>query len=330
MTGKREIGMEERDGHPAADGVESFADALARHGLSLVRDRVSTLQVNTGYLCNLRCRHCHLEAGPGRPETMTRPTMDAVAAFARRFPFRTIDITGGSPELVPGLPGLVERLSDRAPRLLLRTNLTALDAPGGRALLDLCIARKVTLVASLPSTDPFRVDFQRGAGVAEASIAVLRRLNAAGYGVEGSGLVLDLVCSPVDASLPLPQERTENLFRRELFRKHGIAFTGLYSFANVPLGRFRQWLLDSGNYGPYMNILSENFNPRAVPGLMCRTLLSVSWDGFLYDCDFNLAAGRFPGSGKVHVSEVRALPPPGAPIAVGDYCYACAAGSGFT
>ncbi len=330
MTGKRETGMEGRDGRPPSEGVEPFADALARRGLSLVRDGVRTLQVNTGCVCNLHCRHCHLEAGPERSERMARGTMEALVSFARRFPFETIDVTGGSPELVPGLPGLVERLSGLTPRLLLRTNLTALESPGGRALLDLCIGRKVTLVASLPSAVPSRVDLQRGPGVAAAAIAMLRGLNAAGYGVEGSGLALDLVCNPVDASLPLSQERTESLFRRDLLREWGIVFTNLYSFANVPLGRFRRWLLDSGNYGPYMKALSESFNPGSITGLMCRTLLSVSWDGFLHDCDFNLAAGRFLGDRKMHVAEVRELPPPGTPIAVGDYCDACTAGSGFT
>jgi len=311
-------------------GVGPFAVALERHGLSLVRGEITTLQVNTGYLCNLRCRHCHLEAGPGRKEIMSRETMEAVISFARRFPFRVIDITGGAPELVPDLPFLVEGLATLAPRLMLRTNLSALNGAARESLLALCVARRVVLVASFPSTNPSQADAQRGAGVTEAGIAVLKKLNAAGYGVEGTGLELDLVVNPVGAFLPVSQESAERKFRHDLLRKWGVAFNRLHMFANVPLGRFRSWLLETGNYERYVKTLLEAFNPPAVEGLMCRTLLSVSWDGFLYDCDFNLAIGRPHGDRKVHVSEIRELPPPGASIAIGDYCYACTAGSGFT
>jgi len=311
-------------------GVEPFAAALERRGLSLVRGEITTLQVNTGYLCNLRCRHCHLEAGPERREIMSRQTMEAVASFARRFPFQVLDITGGAPELVPDLPFLLERLAPLAPRLMLRTNLSALDGVARESLLALCIACRVVLVASFPSTNPSQADAQRGAGAMETGIAMLKKLNAAGYGVEGSGLELDLVSNPVGAFLPASQESAERKFRQDLLRKWGIAFNHLYTFANVPLGRFREGLLRTGNYERYMKKLTDAFNPSAVEGLMCRTLLSVSWDGFLYDCDFNLAAGRPNGDRRIHVSDVRELPAPGVPIAVGDYCYACTAGTGFT
>jgi len=311
-------------------GVEPFADILVRHRLSLVRDRVHTLQVNTGYLCNLRCRHCHLEAGPGRKEIMSRETMEAVVSFARRFPFQVIDLTGGAPEMVPDLPFLIEGLAPFAPRLMLRTNLSALSDSARESLLALCVVHRVVLVASFPSTNPSEADTQRGAGVTDAAIAVLKKLNAAGYGVEGTGLELDLVSNPVGAFLPASRESAEREFRHELLRKWGIAFNHLYTFANVPLGRFRTGLLQTENYERYVKILVEAFNPAAVEGLMCRTLLSVSWDGFLYDCDFNLAVDRSAGGRKVHVSDVRELPPFGAPIATGEYCYACTAGSGFT
>jgi radical SAM/Cys-rich protein len=310
--------------------VEPFADILVRHGLSLVRDRVHTLQVNTGYLCNLRCRHCHLEAGPGRKEIMSRETMAAIVSFARRFPFQVIDITGGAPELVPDLPFLVDGLAPLAPRLMLRTNLSAVSGAARESLLALCVAHRVVLVASFPSTNPSQADAQRGAGATETAIAVLKRLNTAGYGVEGTGLELDLVSNPVDAVLPVSQESAERKFRHDLLKKWGVAFNHLYTFANVPLGRFQTWLRRTGNYERYVKTVVEAFNPSAIEGLMCRTLLSVSWDGILYDCDFNLAVGRSNGDRKVHVSDVRELPPPGAPIATGDYCYACTAGSGFT
>ncbi|MCL5883958.1 MAG: arsenosugar biosynthesis radical SAM protein ArsS [Deltaproteobacteria bacterium] len=330
MAGKREIvsGIGTDPGDKAA--IEPFAAVLERHGLSLVRGGTNVLQINTGLLCNLRCRHCHLEAEPGRKEFMSRATMEAVIAFARRNAFQVIDITGGAPELVPGLPFLIEGLAPLAPRLLLRPNLSALAAKARNALLDLCVAGRVVLIASFPSTNPSQTNSQRGAGVAEAGIDMLKKLNAAGYGVEGTGLELNLVSNPVGAFLPAPQAPAEKKFKRDLMRKWGIAFNNLYTFANVPLGRFRTWLVDSGNYERYLKALAEGFNPCTVEALMCRTLLSVSWDGTLYDCDFNLAAGRFLAGRRTHVSDAGGMPPPGSPIAVGDYCYACTAGSGFT
>lgn len=307
-----------------------FAATLEKHGLSLVRGEARALQINTGLLCDRRCRHCHLEAGPDRREVMSRETMAAVIAFAERFPFRAVDITGGAPELVPDLPFLIEGLVPRTARLMLRSNLTALAAPAREEILSLCVSRRVVLIASFPSTNPAQADAQRGAGFTEGGITAIRNLNAAGYGVEGSGLELHLVSNPVGAFLPAPQAQAEGKFRRDLLRKWGIAFDELYTFANVPLGRFRSWLAESGNFDRYMRTLRDGFNPCTVEGLMCRTQLSVSWDGHLYDCDFNLAVGRHQGERKSHVSEIRDLPSPGSPIAAGDYCYACTAGSGFT
>jgi radical SAM/Cys-rich protein len=330
ITGEREISPGIGTGVREAAGVEPFADTLARHGLSLARDRVLTLQVNTGYLCNLRCRHCHLEAGPDREEIMSRKTMEEIVSFARRFQVQVLDITGGAPELVPDLPFLIEGLAPLAPRLMLRTNLSAMAGAARESLLALCAAHRVVLVASFPSTNPSQADAQRGAGATETAVAVLKRLNAAGYGVEGTGLELDLVSNPVGAFLPVSQEAAERKFRADLLRKWGVAFNHQYTFANVPLGRFRTWLLQTGNYERYLKMLAENFNPSAVGRLMCRTLLSVSWDGFLYDCDFNLAAGRSTEDRRVHVSDLHELPASGAPIAIGEYCYACTAGAGFT
>ena len=330
MKEKTESGL---PGGPLSErrvAIEPFAATLERHGLSLVRGEAKNLQINTGLLCDRRCRHCHLEAGPDRHEVMSRETMSAVIAFAERFRFQVIDITGGAPELVPDLPFFVEGLAPLTPRVMLRTNLTALAAPDREGLLSLCISRRVVLIASFPSTNASQTDAQRGSGFADEGIAALRKLNAAGYGVEGSGLELDLVSNPVGAFLPATQAQAEPKFRGDLLRKWGVEFSRLYTFGNVPLGRFRQWLADSGNYDRYLRTLSNGFNPRTVEGLMCRTQLSVSWDGHLYDCDFNLATGRFLEERKTHISEIRRLPSPGTPIAVGDYCYACTAGSGFT
>lgn len=326
MTGKRNQAGAAGNASP----VRPFSETLERHGLSLARGTLQALQINTGYLCNLACRHCHLEAGPDRKEVMGRETMEAVIDFARRFPFPMIDITGGAPEMVPDLPYLIEGLSPLTPRLLLRSNLSALSHPRREELLSLCVSRRVVLVASFPSTNLAQTDSQRGRGAGETGIAMLRRLNDLGYGKEGTGLELDLVSNPTGAFLPPTQERAERRFKAEMLRKWGVSFNRLYTFANVPMGRFRRWLAASGNLDAYLSSLAEGFNPCTVEGLMCRTQLSVSWDGYLYDCDFNLAAGRFLGGRRVHVSELRALPPPGSSIVVGEYCYACTAGSGFT
>jgi radical SAM/Cys-rich protein len=188
----------------------------------------------------------------------------------------------------------------------------------------------VVIVASLPSTNEAQADSQRGRGIFQTSLDTLRKLNAMGYGQDGTGLELDLVSNPTGAFLPTPQGQTEQRFREILTKKWGIVFNHLYSFANAPLGRFRQWLLQSENLESYLQRLASSFNPCAVEGLMCRTLVSVSWDGILYDCDFNLARDLPMGGRRTHVSHMEGPPEPGSPIAVGDHCYTCTAGAGFT
>jgi radical SAM/Cys-rich protein len=254
--------------------------------------------------------------------------MAAVAAFARRGGFPAIDITGGAPELVPGIEGFLEQLAPLAPRVLFRANLTALaERP---ALVALLARLHVAIVASFPSLSASETDNQRGDGVFETSIGTLRMLNAAGFGRAGSGLELDLVSNPAGAFLPPGQAPAEALFHRELAMTREITFNHLYTFANVPLGRFRSWLTSSGNLEAYLRLLAESFNPCSLGGLMCRNLIAVSWDGVLYDCDFNLALALPLGGVRRRVSLVESAPPPGTAIATGDHCYACTAGSGFT
>ncbi|MDA8164625.1 MAG: arsenosugar biosynthesis radical SAM protein ArsS [Desulfobacteraceae bacterium] len=310
--------------------VQPFAERLAGHGLELRRGTAQTLQVNVGLTCNQACRHCHLAAGPGRSESMDRATMAQVAAFAARSRFRCIDITGGAPELNPDLEWFLAALAPLAPRLMLRSNLTALAARPHEELLALCRRHRVAIVTSLPALNASQTDAQRGEGVLATSLAMLRKLNGLGYGRPEAGLELDLVANPTGAFLPPSQCQAEQKFRGDLARKWGIVFTRLFTFANVPLGRFRKWLKESGNFENYMERLAAAFNPATVEGLMCRTLVSVAWDGFLYDCDFNLAAGLPAGSVRRHVSQMAGPPAPGEPIATGDYCYACTAGAGFT
>lgn len=308
--------------------IEPFRQSLAHHGIELTRGQTTTLQVNVGLICNQACHHCHLEAGPDRREVMDARTMAAVVACADRFRFRVIDITGGAPELNPNLGELIERLSPLAPRLMLRSNLTALAGGNRDFLMDLCRDNGVVIVASLPSLNEAQAESQRGRSVFRKSIATLRRLSAMGYG--RSHLELDLVVNPTGAFLPPSQEQTARRFREVLERKWGITFNHLFAFANAPLGRFRHWLERSGNLETYMARLAAGFNPCAVPGLMCRTMISVSWDGFLFDCDFNLARALPLGGRRTHISELGDLPAPGAPIAVSDHCYTCTAGAGFT
>jgi len=307
----------------------SFDHTLRVHGIDLVRGRTHTLQVNTGYLCNLTCRHCHLEAGPHRHEIMSPATMEAVIAYAARVEFATIDVTGGAPELIADIGSFLTRLTKQTPKLIVRTNLVALQSAAAAGLMALYKKLGVTLVASLPSTNGPQADSQRGQGVWQRSIEVLKALNALGYGQPQTGLELDLAVNPTGAFLPADQEPTEKRYKRDL-EKNGIVFSNLFTFTNVPLGRFRQWLAQSGNLESYQQMLVDRFNPAAACGLMCRSLVSISWEGYLYDCDFNLALGLHHGTVRTHVADMQDLPPEGTSIPTGEHCYACMAGSGFT
>lgn len=308
----------------------TFQQTLSAHGAELTKGDTTRLQVNVGSACDLTCRHCHQEAGPARAELMSRETVEAVIACAGRFPFETIDITGGAPELQPHLPRLITALAPLTPKLVIRTNLVALARPDAPALIELYRQHRVTVVASLPSPDSAETDAVRGERVYQTSLEVLRRLNATGYGIDGSGLVLDIAVNPVGASLPESQCAAEKRFRTELLARHGISFNNLFTFANVPLGRFRDWLKRAGIQDDYLLMLKERFSPCTISRLMCRSLISVDREGYLFDCDFNLAA-RLPfGGKKKHISTLMELPRPGTPIAVGDHCHACTAGAGFT
>lgn len=310
--------------------MHSFAHKLRESDLNLTRQVTDTLQVNVGLLCNQACKHCHLEAGPNRPELMDSKTAGQVAEFAARGGFSAIDITGGAPELNPVLPELIGNLRPLTPRLMLRANLTALGQPAQSGIMPLLADNKVVVVASLPAINPSQTDAQRGPGVFQGSLEVLQDLNSLGYGQEGSGLELNLVSNPAGAFLPPSQAQAEERFRSQLERRWGIVFNQLYTFANVPLGRFKQWLTCSGNYDAYLDKLVSSFNGCAVEGLMCRRQVSVAWDGYVYDCDFNLAAGLPMAGQPTHVSQMDGPPPPGSPIAVGEHCFTCTAGSGFT
>ena len=317
--------------HGAPDQtIEPFQKRLERLGLVLTRDATQTLQINIGPHCNLSCRHCHLEAGPARRERMSRETMDEVVDYCRRGCFAVADITGGAPELHSELGYLLDALAPQVKRLMLRSNLTALAEGNYDALLERCVAHRVAIIASFPSLQAGQTDAQRGAGVWKKSLATLQRLNRLGYGQNGTQLALDLVSNPAGAFFPPAQAQTEKRFKLDLLRKHGLAFNQLFTFANAPLGRFKTWLLASGNYDRYVQMLATAFNPCTLPGLMCRTLVSVDWNGLLYDCDFNLATGQALAGKRTHIADMPGPPARGAPIAVAEHCYCCTAGAGFT
>jgi radical SAM/Cys-rich protein len=319
------------DINPVGILSEHFRQTLSRHNLKLERGQTRTLQINVGSLCNLTCRHCHLAAGPGSREIMDLETIEQVLSYAARYGFETIDITGGSPELNPNLQYLIEGLAPLAPRIMLRSNLSAVkDNHEGRELQELLRLHKVAIYASLPSLNEAQTDSQRGKGYFDLGIKAIKNLNNLGYGLNHSGLELNLVSNPTGAFLSPSQAQTEKRFRHILETSYGIHFNNLFTIANVPLGRFREWLINSGNLANYMDKLSSSFNPCTVESLMCRSLVSVSWDGYLFDCDFNLAKRMFMGGRKVHVSDMPGIPKSGDPIVVGDHCYACTAGSGFT
>lgn len=311
--------------------IKPFAQTLMDHGLKLTRGEIlNTLQVNTGLLCDQRCSHCHLSAGPGRKELMDWDTAESVIEFAGKNSFQTIDITGGAPELNPVLPDFIKQIHPLAPKIILRSNLTALNDGRHDHLMGLLQSCGIAIVASFPSTNESQTRSQRGEKTFQKSIETLKKLNMLGFGCKDSGLELDLVSNPTGAFLPPSQVQAEKRFHRVLMQKWGIEFNNLYIFANVPLGRFKTWLVKSENYQKYMEKIASNFNPCSVDGLMCRSQMSVSWDGFLYDCDFNLAAGLSMGGKKIHISEINSPPVSGAPISVADFCYTCTAGSGFT
>ncbi len=306
-----------------------FDEKLAEHGLELRAHSVDTLQVNVGKLCNQACRHCHVDASPSRTEIMTRETVELVVSAIRRFRFPTVDITGGAPELNPSFRRLVAAAVALGSRVIVRHNLTVMFAPNQSNLPDFFREHAVEVVSSLPYFLEDRTDAQRGAGVFEKSIDALHRLNSVGYGVKGSSLILNLVYNPVGAFLPPPQVSIESDFKRELLARHGITFNNLYTITNMPIKRFLDYLRRSGNEERYFRKLVEVFNPNAVEGLMCRTLVSVDWTGRLYDCDFNqmLELGVDPELPQ-SISEFDPVRFTSRRVVTGSHCFGCTAGAG--
>ncbi len=260
---------------------------------------------------------------------MSPDTMEKIVTFAKNNPFEIIDITGGAPELVPGIENFLQALAGLSPKLIFRSNLTAIHTKN-KIFFHLLKEVNAEITASFASLNEIQAEALRGKNIFNESISSLQKMNALGYGIKGTGLILNLVSNPTGAFLPSSQEGLEKRFRETLKRKWDIKFNDLFTFANVPLGRFKKWLENSGNYNNYLDKLYHSFNPEALDGVMCKNLLSVSWDGYLYDCDFNLAADLYTGTQKTHITDADMNDLNGIKIGVGDHCYACTAGSGFT
>src|SRR5262245_18809797 len=298
---------------------------------AIQRGRIETLQVNVGYKCNQTCVHCHVNAGPSRTEMMDRETVADVIAFLKTSGIRILDITGGAPELNPHFRALVLAGRNLGVHVMDRCNLTVLEQPGQEDTAHFLAANGVEIVASLPCYLEENVDAQRGKGVFEGSIRALKLLNGLGYGKPASGLGLNLVYNPQGPTLPPAQDKLEDAYHRQLEEHYGVVFNRLYVLTNMPIQRFGSMLISKGQFEQYMALLKDAYQPHNLEAVMCRSLISVDWRGYVYDCDFNQMLGlplRFRGRPRVHLRELAGADLTNNPIVVKDHCYGCTAGQG--
>jgi radical SAM/Cys-rich protein len=309
-----------------------FSETLASHGwLSLTPARLEIVQMNVGKLCNMTCRHCHVDAGPDRKEIMTRETIDLCLQALDLTDAHTVDITGGAPELNPHFRYLVDQCVARGKHVIDRCNLTVLLLPTMQELPEWFADRGVEVVCSLPHYRQRNTDAQRGDGTFEKSIEALRRLNKAGYGTGDPQRQLTLMSNPVGAFLASNQAKLEAEWKAGLAKHQGVGFDRLITLNNMPISRFLEWLEASGNLQSYMELLVNAFNPATVNGLMCRNTLSISWDGYLYDCDFNQMldlACRTQDGRLIHIRDFKPDGLTQREIVTGRHCFACTAGAG--
>lgn len=310
--------------------IDSRPLLLATDFPSVQRQTLDILQVNLGYKCNLSCVHCHVNAGPNRTEMMDRKTIDLLLVFAKRHRIKILDLTGGAPEMNPHFRYLVAAARDMGIEVIDRCNLTILLEPEYQDLADFLAGHGVTVTASLPCYQQENVEKQRGKGVYSDSIEALLQLNSLGYGHEPERQ-LNLVYNPVGAILPPPQKSLEADYKRELQQRFGIVFNQLFTITNMPISRFGSVLMSRGEFGHYMQLLKDSFSQDNLATLMCRNLISVDWQGYVYDCDFNqmlalpLVAGDRTAS---HLSDLLGSELNGRQVAIGDHCFGCAAGQG--
>lgn len=309
-----------------------FSDKLANQGHRPFKPtEIEVFQLNIGKLCNQTCAHCHVDAGPDKKvENMDRQTLEQCLVMISAIPtIQVVDITGGAPEMNPHFRWFVEECTKMGKRVIDRCNLTIIMAnPKYRDLPEFLAKNKVHVVSSLPYFSKKRTDGQRGDGVFEDSIKALQLLNEVGYGKEGTGLVLDLVFNPSGAYLPGKQEELQAEFKRQLDRKFDIVFNELYAITNLPVARFLDYLVETGNYEEYMQKLVDAYNPMTVDGLMCRNTISVSWEGFLYDCDFNQMLDLPIAAKGRHITDFDVTELQNRNIVLNQHCYGCTAGAG--
>ena len=298
---------------------------------AIKRRRLETLQANLGYRCNQSCFHCHVAASPKRTEEMSWETMSVLLEFARRQAVQTLDLTGGAPEMNPNFRRLVSAARAQGLRVIDRCNLSILSEPGYETMADFLAEQNVEIVASLPCYLEENVNAQRGDGAFAASIAGLRKLNALGYGQAGSGRILNLVYNPLGPSLPPDQQKLEQAYKEQLASRYGIVFNQLFALTNMPIQRFGSQLVTRNEFQNYMKLLKGAYQPANLDGVMCRSLISVSWQGEVFDCDFNQMLKLELGgkeSGTVHLADLLDADLAGRPIRVADHCYGCTAGQG--
>jgi radical SAM/Cys-rich protein len=310
--------------------MNRFLQRLENEDLSLRRQRTEILQINTGKICNLTCIHCHVNAGPARKEIITRETIDRILDWYGRTDIPTVDLTGGTPEMIPDFRYLVERLRALPHNrdILDRLNATILLEPGYEWVAPFLAEHRVTLIASMPCYSPENVNEQRGEGVFEKSIQAFRKLNGLGYGID-SGLRLNFVYNPNGDFLPGDQQELEADYKREMKKHFGIEFDELYTITNMPIARYASWLKRHGKLEAYMDLLIGAFNPAAVNGLMCRHTLSIGWRGEVYDCDFNQQLDLQWQNGKaLYLWDLDPAELEGREIMTGDHCFGCTAGAG--
>lgn len=296
---------------------------------ALRRQAVETLQVNLGYLCNLSCLHCHVNAGPHRTEMMDRKTIEAIVPVMLARKIKILDLTGGAPEMHSDFRYLVETARAAGIHVIDRCNLTILFEPNQDDLAEFLAHNQVEVVASMPCYSLENVDAQRGKGVFDKSIAGLQKLNALGYGQENSALTLNLVYNPQGPTLPPNQEKLQADYKRELLKHFSIMFHELFAVTNMPIKRFGSTLISKGTFHNYMALLQDNFSSKNLSGVMCLSLISVDWKGFLYDCDFNQQLGlTLAGEARPHLMDLMQEDVIGKPVKVANHCFGCTAGQG--
>ena len=322
------LAIQPRDRELAPAKRLPFGERLTGEGVDLRRETLETLQINVGKLCNQACRHCHVDAGPNRTEVMTRDTMQLILTFLASTDIPVVDITGGAPEVNPHFRYLVKQVRRLGRNVIVRCNLTVIFEPGLEDLPEFYREHEVELVCSMPCYLEENVDQQRGKGVFYDSIEALKRLNAIGYGVPDSGMPLHLVYNPVGASLPPPQAELEADYKQVLEERYGISFNRLFTITNMPISRFNDYLKRRGEYEDYTRTLYDRFNARNVERLMCRFLVSVDWEGNIYDCDFNQMLDMHLSGRPKKLWEVSPGWLVNRRIRVADHCFGCTAGAG--